>query len=155
MSWRECDAPRSLQVNRIRWRSSSLMRWATWRRLSLRWSMPPPSPVDCRRHDCSGGHPQVQQQGRLTHAGTIGHAFIVDLQSLPVIAWGLPSSPSSPQKGWFFCGHQQRCRLCLGLVLAPELLLEPFDLSLGPCAEHFQLLLLYQGEHWLLVGILG
>jgi len=49
----------------------------------------------------------------------------------------------------------QWCPICQGLLLAPELLVEPLDLPLVLGAELLQLLLLFQGEHWLVVGILG
>ena len=42
----------SLQVSRIRWRSSSLRRWATWRWLPLRQSTPSSSPANWRRQRC-------------------------------------------------------------------------------------------------------
>jgi len=44
------------------------------------------------------GQTHAQQQGQLTPAGTTGHAFIEDLQSLPTIVCGRQSSFSSPQK---------------------------------------------------------
>jgi hypothetical protein len=55
----------------------------------------------------------------------------------------------------FFCSHEQRRCLGQGLLLAPELLLQAFDLALVLGAELYQLPLLVQGEHWLVVGILG
>jgi len=48
------------------------------------------------------GQNHAQQQGQLTPVGTIGHAFIEDLQSLPAIVWGRQASQSSPQKAWIF-----------------------------------------------------
>ncbi len=41
-----------------------------------------------------------------------------------------------------------------GLLLAPQLLFKPYDLALVLSTELLQLLLLIQGEHWLVVGIL-
>ena len=64
-----------------------------------------------------------------------------------------------------FCRHQQRCSLGQSLLLTAQLLLESLDLTLVLGAELLQLLLLsrldklaglrLQGDHWLVVGILG
>jgi hypothetical protein len=72
----------------------------------------------------------------------------------PMSGAGQPSAPSE-QKASYFSQHQQGRHFGHGLLLALELLLEGLDLPLVLRAELLQLLLLFQGQRWLLIGILG
>lgn len=53
----------SLQVSKIRCRSSSLRRWATWRWLLLGRSMPSLWPANCRRQRFNMGRPKPSRNG--------------------------------------------------------------------------------------------
>lgn len=53
-----------------------------------------------------------------------------------------------------FSQHQQSCGFRQRLLLAPQLLLQTFDLSLILGAELLQLLLLFHGQNRILIGIL-